>query len=197
MATEIGAAMAILTNLDEDTHMRKAAASLALVSALAVTGVHAADEDDHAAHRHPGADASQAAPGDDKGGHAKADEMHRAMKKMHEQMEKIHATTDPQERRKLMDEHMQSMREGMKMMRGMGGKKKGESMMEDGAAGMDKDKGMGMDREKGAEKDGKPMMGMMMMKRHKMMEDRLDGMQKMMEQMLEHEAAEQEMEHTR
>jgi hypothetical protein len=34
-----------------------------------------------------------------------------------------------------------------------------------------------------------------MMKKHKLVEDRLDAMQKMMEQMLEHEAAEQDMEH--
>lgn len=165
--------------------MKMAAVSLLLVSALAVAAVYAADEDDHAAH-HAGADKGEAGPAqDDKAGGMKMEKMHEQMKKMHEQMEKIHAATDPQERRKLMEEHMQSMREGMKMMRGMGGdamgrKKKGEPMMEEGG--------------KGPDKDGMPM-GMMMMKRHKMMEDRLDAMQKMMEQMLEHEAVEQEMEH--
>jgi len=163
--------------------MKMATVLLLLLSALAVPAVYAADEEDHAAH-HPGADKEQAGPAhDDRAAGMKMEKMHEQMTKMHEQMEKIHAATDPQERRKLMDEHMQSMREGMKMMRGMGAdtmgrKKKGEPMMEDGG------------------KDGMPM-GMMMMKRHKMMEDRLDTMQMMMEQMMEHEAAEQEMEHTR
>ena len=77
---------------------------------------------------------------------------------------------------------MQSMRESMKMMRGMGGgmmdkKKKGEPMTEDG------------------EKTGGMQMGMM--KHHKMMEDRMDMMQMMMEQMMEHEGAEQKMERGR
>jgi len=102
------------------------------------------------------------------------------MKKMHEQMDKIHASTDPIERQKLMQEHMESMREGMKAIRGMGKKPKGECP---------EDVGDGED----AEKSG--TMGGMMMKKHKMMESRLDAMQKMMEQMLEHEAAEQDMEH--
>jgi periplasmic protein CpxP/Spy len=167
--------------------MKMATVALLLVSALAAPAVYAAEADDHAAH-HPGADKDGAGPAqDDKGGGMKMEKMHEQMKKMHQQMEKIHAATDPQERRKLMEEHMQSMRESMKMMRGMGGtamggKKKGEPMMEEGG--------------KDPDKDGMPM-GMMMMKRHKMMEDRLDTMQKMMEQMLEHEAAEQEMERMR
>jgi hypothetical protein len=37
-------------------------------------------------------------------------------------------------------------------------------------------------------------MGGMMMKKHKKMEDRMDMMQMMMEQMIEHEKAEQDME---
>jgi hypothetical protein len=119
------------------------------------------------------------------------------MKKMQEQMQQIQATTDPQARRKLMQEHMQSMREGMKMMHGMGGKDmmggkmKGAPMMDEGAP----DKSAGMDHE-GMErmhKDGMRM-GMMMKKRHQMMEQRLDMMENMMNQMLEHEAAEQQME---
>ena len=36
-------------------------------------------------------------------------------------MAKIQSTSDPKERQKLMEEHMQSMREGMKMMGAMGG----------------------------------------------------------------------------
>jgi hypothetical protein len=37
------------------------------------------------------------------------------------QMERMRETTDPEERRRLMQEHMQSMREHGHMMHGMGG----------------------------------------------------------------------------
>jgi hypothetical protein len=47
--------------------------------------------------------------------------MEKRMAQMQEQMERIRKTADPKERQKLMQEHMQSMQEGMKMMRGMGG----------------------------------------------------------------------------
>ena len=165
--------------------MNKLTLSLLLTAMLALPIAQAADEEDHSAH-HPGAEEGQAASTPDSmAGEKKMEKMQEQMKKMREQMEKIHATTDPQERQKLMEEHMQSMREGMKTMRGMGGNKMGmmgkdKPMMEDG----------------GKEKDGKPM-GMKMMKRHKIMEERLDMMQMMMEQMLEHENAERMMERGR
>ena len=94
-------------------------------------------------------------------------------------MDRIHAAKDPQKRQKLMTEHMQSMRDSMKTMHAMGGGmmgKKGEPMME------------------GSGDSGGAPMGKMMMKRHKMMEDRMDMMQMMLEQMMEHESAEQKME---
>ena len=148
-----------------------------LACLLAVPVVRAADDEDHAGH-HPDASAN-----DDKAAAPRPDRMQERMKKMQEQMQKIHATRDPKERQKLMEEHMESMRKGMKMMHGMDRKPKGERPPQDGG-------------EKGAENSGEigEMMGGMMMKKHTMMEDRLDAMQKMMEQMLEHEAAEQEME---
>jgi len=143
-----------------------------LACTLAAPLSHAAEEEDHAGH-HPGTDAADEAPAA-----PKKDKMHARMKKMHGQMEQIHESKDPEERQKLMQEHMESMREGMKAMRGMGRKPKGECP----------DEGDGEAAEKGG------MMGGMM-KKHKLVEDRLDAMQKMIEQMLEHEAAEQEMEH--
>lgn len=163
--------------------MKKLMLSVLLPSLLAAPVAQAADEEDHSAH-HPPAEQGQAnAAPDEMAGGMKMEKMQEQMKKMREQMEKIQATTDPQERQKLMEQHMQSMREGMKTMRGMGGKmgeKKDGPMMADG----------------GKEKDGKPM-GMMMMKRHKMMEDRLNMMQMLMEQMMEHENAERMMERGR
>lgn len=69
-------------------------------------------------------------------------EMRENMKKMQQQMEKLMATTDPQERERLMHEHMQTMQERQKMMHahmhamhgmggpmmGMTGAKHGDSM---------------------------------------------------------------------
>ena len=154
--------------------------SMFLASMLALPIAQAADEEDHSAH-HPGAGQEQADPAaDDKAAGMKMDKMQKKMKKMQDLMAKIQSTDDPKERQKLMEEHMESMRDGMKMMRGMGGKPKGEHPAEGGG-------------EKDTDKGG--MMGGMMMKKHQMMEDRLDAMQKMMEQILEHEAAEQDMEH--
>ena len=153
--------------------------SVFLASLLALPMAQAADEEDHAAH-HPGADQSQAAPAqDDKAAGMEMKKMQEKMKKMHDPMSNIQSTSDPKKRQKLMDEHMQSKRESMKMLRGMSGgmmgkKKKGEPVTEDGEA----------------------MGGMqtVMMAHHKLMEDRMDMMQMMMEQMMEHETTEQKME---
>ncbi len=40
------------------------------------------------------------------------------MRQMQQQMQRIHATTDPSGRQRLMQEHYQSMQQGMAMMRG-------------------------------------------------------------------------------
>ena len=157
-----------------------------LACLFAVPVVQAADEEDHAAH-HPGADQSQATPAQDDKAAMKMDKMQEKMKTMQEQMGKIHAAKDPQERKKLMKEHMQSMQEGMKMMGGMGAGMRGGDMMakarKDQAESMT-DVGDGMEM-------------CMMMKKHKSVEARLDIMQMMMEQMMEHESAEQQMERGR
>lgn len=159
-----------------------------LASLFAIPVAQAADEEDHAAH-HPGADQSQVAPApDEKAAGMKMDKMQEKMKTMQEQMEKIHSAKDPQERQKLMKEHMQSMQEGMKMMGGMGAGMKGGDVMAKGKKDQSEsmsDAGDGMG------------MCMMMMKKHKSVEARLDMMQKMMEQMMEHEGAEQQMERGR
>lgn len=100
--------------------------------------------------------------------------MHGQMQKMRDHMAKIQATTDPAERQKLVQEHMQMMSEGMKMMNGMGG-----GMM----MGMMGDADAGKDHEKsGSERCS-------MMGDHGMMGKRMDMMQMMMEQMMEHQKA--------
>ena len=104
--------------------------------------------------------------------------MQEKMKAMQAQMDRIHKTTDPKERQKLMQEHMQAMQENMKAMKGMGG-----PMMKGGG----EHAGMMMDGKKGGMKDGD------MMKRHAMMEKRMDMMQMMMEQMMQRDQMMQSM----
>ncbi len=88
------------------------------------------------------------------------------MRKLQDQMGKIRQAKDPGERQKLMQEHMQTMQEGMKHLRGMGGMK----MMD-----------------MGQEKQGGMMMGDGMMKMHDMMKMRMEMMEMMMEQMMQRE----------
>ena len=104
-------------------------------------------------------------------------QMQEKMKAMQGQMDKVRKTTEPKERQKLMQEHMQAMQENMKMMRGMGG-----PMMTGGG----QHGGMMMGKKDGMT-DGD------MMKRHEMMEKRMDMMQMMMEQMMQRDQAMQSM----
>ena len=93
------------------------------------------------------------------------------MKQAQALMAKLRESKDPVERKRLMQEHMQAMRDTMGMMRGG----QGMGMMGSG-------QGMGMTgggQGKGPAKTG----GMMPM--HQMMEDRMEMMQMMMEQMFE------------
>ena len=93
------------------------------------------------------------------------------MKDMQAQMEKIRATTDPKERRKLMEAHMQAMQDCMTTMRQQD--KPMMTMGGDQAGGM----AMGGDKAKA---------GGDMMKHRQMMEGRVGMMEMMMEQMLQH-----------
>ncbi len=85
----------------------------------------------------------------------------------------IQTTSDPTEHQKLMQEHMQTMLEDMQAMRTMGG-----PMM------MGSDQGGG-----GAKGNHKQKARGDMTQRQEMMEKRMDMMQMMMEQMLQHDSA--------
>jgi len=106
-------------------------------------------------------------------------QMQASMKIMQQQMERLRTTTDPRERQKLMQQHMQAMQDHMKMMRGMGG-----PMMSGGATGMGgpmkMGDGMAMGERKGMADDD-------MMRHHDMLEKRVDMLQMMMEQMKQHD----------
>ena len=108
---------------------------------------------------------------------AQMSQMHTYMTLMQSQMDTIHATTNPKERQKLMQSHMQTMQESMAMMRSMSK----PTPMGGGQGG-----GMAMGGDKGQPGD-KGMMGGDMMKRHQMMEERMGMIQTMMEQMLQHQ----------
>lgn len=95
------------------------------------------------------------------------------IEKMQTQMEHIKMTTDPKERARLLDEHMQTMQENMLAMRGMQG----------GGAGKAAPMATGA---------GKPEV---IKKRQDTMEKRMDMMQMMLEQMMQRDAAMQPMPH--
>ncbi len=61
--------------------------------------------------------------------------MQENMKKMQQQMEQMRATSDPAEREKLMQQHMQTMQDHMTSMRGMGGMGGMGGMMMQGSTG--------------------------------------------------------------
>ena len=161
--------------------MKKLTTSLAL-SALLVLPMAAIAEEDHAAH-HP--DSGEAAANTMNPDGATMG-MDRQMQKMQDLMARIRETADPKERMRLMQEHMQAMHEGMKMMGSMRGGMGGMMGDRKGAAAKE--------GKAGAAQQGDSAKAGGMMKRHKMMQQRMDRMESMMEQMLEHEAMEREIE---
>lgn len=112
------------------------------------------------------------------------------MKQAQELMAKLREAKDPAERRRLMQQHTQAMRDTMGMMRemkmGMMGCGQGMGMMScgqgKGAMGGDKMGSMGGDHMMGSMGADQ---GMGMMPMHQMMEERMGMMQMMMEQMFE------------
>ncbi len=96
------------------------------------------------------------------------------MKQAQALMSKLREAKDPAERKRLMQEHAQVLRDTMGMMRGM-------KMM--GMMGSGQGMGMGMmGQGKGPQAQAGDMMPM-----HQMMEERMEIMQMMMEQMMQRE----------
>ena len=129
--------------------------SLALVAVGATSW--AAQHDQHKGHHPAGsasAPASKSTSGKTTPEMAQMDNQMKAMREMHD---KVMAAKTPAERDALMAEHMKTMKEGMGMMKGMGG--------------------MAGTQAKGAPAD--------MTQRQRMMEQRLDMMQSMLEMMVD------------
>jgi len=85
---------------------------LALVMA-SFTAAAYAEETDHAGHHPAAPGGSESMTAKDKAGRMQSEGY---MRKMHEQMQKIKDSTDPMERERLLEEHMQTMRETMQDM---------------------------------------------------------------------------------
>ena len=119
-------------------------------------------------HEHAAPPAGAAA-----GDHSMAN-MHEHMQQMRDQMARIHATEDPVERQRLMHEHMQSMQQHMQMMGSMRSEQHvgGASRCAEGDAACRMEE---MRAENG-----------MMRDRMSMMEGKLEAMQQLMREMMEH-----------
>jgi hypothetical protein len=104
-------------------------------------------------------------------------QMQARMQAMHALMEQIQTTDDPEERRRLMQEHMQSMHQGMMMM--------GEMMR--GASGQGEGPGAGQGgRTRECRRNNTQCQMEEMQMQHGAMGQRMGMMQQMMQQMMEH-----------
>lgn len=133
-----------------------------------------AKEEDHSAH-HPAATpkAEAEASAEHDHGEAKSNPLQDKMKQIEGLMQQIQSTSDPAAKRELLSQHLVALREQMALIRSQRGEMK-MSMKEDAK----KDAGGGM------MKGG----GMMMM--HKKVEQRLDMLERVIEQIIEREATE-------
>jgi hypothetical protein len=151
------------------------------------------DEEEHAAHQH-----GTAAGGEASGqkGHNPAKHLQMNMKTMQEVMTKIGETTDPAEKKRLLRVHMLAMQEHIKTMRSIsadqqpGSGSSAHDHGDQGTKGGDSKKGGVM----GGGMMGGGMMGGGMMKMHKKVEQRLDAIEQLLEQLIEHGAAEDTLE---
>jgi hypothetical protein len=110
--------------------------------------------------------------------------MHEHMQKMQEQMKSIHATDEPEERKALMHEHMQAMQEGMAMLKNMETAGK-HGMMDMGDMQMHS-------KDSQSEADAMPCRkNHGMAARHHDVQQRTRMMRQMMEQILEHQSAQE------
>lgn len=118
-------------------------------------------------------------------------QMYENMSQMQGMMQQMPNAGSQEERQRLMQQHMESMQEHMGMMRGgmMGNGMMGQGMPGQGMMGGDQ----GMMNNQGQKQSGNAQRnhsggaGMGYEQRMNMMENRMDQMQLMMEQMLEHQ----------
>lgn len=161
---------------------------IALVLFASLSGMtRAADEDEHAAHT----GSTTASPADPL----------RGMKEVEGLMAQITAISEPARRRELLASHLSAMRDQMRVIRAAAMQKTAADMKganaDDPHAGhgeaSDKTGGKDAAKSKGGMMDRKKMGGGMM-KKHQQVEQRLDLLERMLQQLIEHEAIEREFE---
>jgi hypothetical protein len=149
-----------------------------------------AQEEDHSAHHPPAAgdapdNAAEEGASPSSGGHdhgaARPSPARENMSKVERLMQQIRQTSDPAEKRALLRDHLQALREQMKLVRSESGGMK-MAMKGEGK------KGGGMMGEGGGMMRG-GMMGM-----HKKVEQRLEMLERVLQQLIEHEGIEAELE---
>jgi hypothetical protein len=157
-----------------------------LIALALITGAPVAfaqdDEQDHSAHHPAKSSESEAAP---PGGHdhgtAKVSAVQENMINIELLMQQIQQTSDPARKRELLGQHLQALQQEMRLVVGQRAAMK--MSMKEGAK-TDSDMG-------GMMKDGGMMKGGMMM--HKKVEQRLELVERLLQQMIEREAVEAEL----
>lgn len=156
--------------------MRTLRVIVALGFALSMPLAFGQDQDeDHSAHHPPAAAQPDAtAPAEHDHGDAKANPVQQKMKEIEALMKRAQEASDPAQRRELLSQHLAALQEEMRLIRGQRAGVK-MSMKEEGKKDM-----MG-----GMMKEG----GMMSM--HKKVEQRLELLERLIEQMIDREALEE------
>lgn len=155
--------------------MRTFASLLVFAFALAPGFASAVEEEDHAAHHPPPAASSEKAPASEHDhGEAASDPLQQGMQRIEDLMHQIRNTDDVGQKRTLLAEHLQAMRDQMLLVRTAGRPEKAAAK-----ATEQKEGGMGMMKSGG------------MMEKHKKVEQRLDMLERLLQQSMEREAVEE------
>jgi hypothetical protein len=160
------------------------AVSIALAASAAMAQTPA---DEHAGH-HPGAATSPAPSAQVPQGTEpmSTQQLQESMKPMQELMAKIQATKDPAERKRLLQQHSKAMQDQMQKMH-QRGDRSAMPKMEMNMGGMHGSATAPPDSDPGSSM-GSPMMTQMM-RSHEAMQRRMDMMEMMMGQMMQHQHA--------
>jgi hypothetical protein len=164
--------------------MRTSLLPLVFASAftLAPGFVAAAEEEDHSAHHPPPAASPETAPaGEHDHGKAEADPLQQGMQRVEDLMRRIRDTDDVDQKKTLLAEHLQAMRDQMQLVRT--------------ASRTAKTAMKATDKKEGSM--GGMMKGGGMMEKHKKVEQRLDMLERLLQQSLEREAVEESLEEQR
>ena len=176
--------------------------SLGLLCATPFAAARAADEEDHAAHHSAvAATAEPAAPAAHDHGAGKPDALQASMRRVEALMQQILEATDPEQQKVLLGQHLQALVALVAQVRMVGlesCKAPGEPGAEkvDGAANGDMQGEMKAEMKAKMKGDAKGDMkcGMMkpggMMKMHEKVEQRIDMLERLLQQTLEREAVE-------